>query len=133
MEALDMEREKNGNLLVKDDNLIIKYTKPTVETISYLSDKLTILKDGETKEYSFEEYPKVQYMGLILKAIIKDEYSSLSELFETNIKKQNIELTAKPVIDDIMSSIDIIKVKNNVKKITIYMINKDKITIETIN
>ncbi|MEA3498274.1 MAG: hypothetical protein U9R16_04360 [Campylobacterota bacterium] len=133
MVALDFERVKHGSLFVKEENLIIKYTKPSVETISYLSDRITILKDEETLEYTFEEYPKSQYMGLILKAIIKDEYSTLDEMFE--VKKENniVKLLGKPIVYSIIESISIEKSDNLNKKIIINMTNKDIVTIETIN
>ena len=133
MVALDFEREKYGSLSVNEENLIIKYTKPSVETISYLSDRITILKDDDISEYTFEEYPKSQYMGLILKAIIKDEYRSLDELFE--IKKENniVNLVGKPIVYSVIESIHIEKNDNLMKKIIINMTNKDIVTIETVN
>ena len=131
--ALDFEREKQGNLEIKDDSLVLNYSKPDIETISYLSDKLTILKNDTLVEYNFEEYPKAEYMGLILKAIIKDEYESLDELFEIKSEKKFISMIAKPIIYNIIVSIEVFKNSKDVSKIIINMTNKDKITIETIN
>jgi|GEM_PF-5034531 len=131
--ALDFEREKQGNLEIKDDYLVLNYSKPSIETISYLSDKLTILKDDTLVEYSFNEYPQAQYMGLILKAIIKDEYESLDELFEIKIEKEFVSMIAKPIIYNTIVSIEVFKNSKDINKIIIYMTNKDKITIETIN
>ena len=131
--ALDFEREKQGNLEIKDNSLVLNYSKPDIETISYLSDKLTILKDDTLVEYNFEEYPKAEYMGLILKAIIKDEYESLDELFEIKSEKKFISMIAKPIIYNIIVSIEVFKNSKDVSKIIINMTNKDKITIETIN
>ena len=131
--ALDFEREKQGNLEIKDNSLVLNYSKPDIETISYLSDKLTILKNDTLVEYNFEEYPKAEYMGLILKAIIKDEYESLDELFEIKSEKEFISMTAKPIIYNIIVSIEVFKNSKDVSKIIINMTNKDKITIETIN
>ena len=131
--ALDFEREKQGNLEIKDNSLVLNYSKPDIETISYLSDKLTILKNDTLVEYNFEEYPKAEYMGLILKAIIKDEYESLDELFEIKSEKEFISMIAKPIIYNIIVSIEVFKNSKDVSKIIINMTNKDKITIETIN
>jgi len=133
MAALDFETEKHGILDIKEELLVLNYTKPKKETISYLEDKLTILQGDSLTQYSFEEYPKAQYMGLILKAILKDEYESLSEFFE--IKKENefVSMIAKPIIYATIVSIEVNKDKNIVTKIIINMSNKDKITIETIN
>ena len=131
--ALDFEREKQGILEIEGNSLVLNYSKPSIETISYLSDKLTILKDDTLVEYSFNEYPQAQYMGLILKAIIKDEYESLDELFEIKIEKEFISMIAKPIIYNTIVSIEVFKNSKDVNKIIIYMTNKDKITIETIN
>lgn len=131
--ALDFEREKQGVLEIEGNSLVLNYSKPSIETISYLSDKLTILKDDTLVEYSFDEYPQAQYMGLILKAIIKDEYESLDELFEIKIEKEFVSMIAKPIIYNTIVSIEVFKNSKDVNKIIIYMTNKDKITIETIN
>ncbi|MEA3553858.1 MAG: hypothetical protein U9R39_05600 [Campylobacterota bacterium] len=130
--ALDFEREKQGVLEIKENSLVLNYSKPDIETISYLSDKLIILKDDTLVEYSFEEYPKAEYMGLILKAIIKDEYESLDELFEIKKEEKLVSMIAKPIIYNTIVSIEVFKNSKEVSKIIINMINKDKITIETI-
>ena len=107
--ALDFEREKQGVLEIEGNSLVLNYSKPSIETISYLSDKLTILKDDTLVEYSFDEYPQAQYMGLILKAIIKDEYESLDELFEIKIEKEFVSMIAKPIIYNTIVSIEVFK------------------------
>ncbi len=133
MVALDFEREKYGSFSEKEENLIIKYTRPSIETISYLNDRITILKDGKVSEYTFDEYPKSQFMGLILRSIINDEYTSLDELFEIKKEKKMVSLTGKPIIYGIIESIEVEKNNKIIKKIIINMTNKDIITIETIN
>jgi len=133
MAALDFDRAKYGSLDIKDGVLILNYIKPVKETISYFDDKLTILKVDELLEYSFEEYPNAKYMGLILKAIIKNEYETLDELFDIKKEKESIEMISKPIIYNTIISIDISKVNKIVNKIIINMTNKDKITIETVN
>jgi len=132
MAALDFERSKYGSLHIEDDNLIVNYTKPLKETISYYSDKITILIKDKLDEYTFEEHPKAEYLGLILKAILNDNYEIVDELFDIKRKKQEILLSAKPVIYSYIESIEIIKSKKMIQNIIIYMTNKDKITIETI-
>ncbi len=131
--ALDFERQKQGALEIKDNSLVLNYSKPDIETISYLSDKVTILKNDNLIEYTFEKYPHAEYMGLILKAIIKDEYESLNEFFEIKKGKEIISLTGKPIIYNTIESIEVFKNSKDVNKIIINMTNKDKITIETIN
>ena len=131
--ALDFERAKYGILEIKDQILIVNYTKPSIETITYLEDKLTIFKNDSLREYNFEEHPQAQYMGLILKAILTDEYEALDELFKIKNKKDIIILSAKPIMYSTMEEIEVLKKDNIINKIIIYMTNKDKITIETIN
>ncbi len=134
MAALDLDRPMLGSLKFQDDNMIITYTKPTLETISYYDDKLTITNDDDTKEYSFEEYPQAQYMGLILKAILQDNYTSLDEFFEIKKENKQVILDAKASLYSTITYIIIDKDdKNNVTKIIINMSNKDHITIEIIN
>jgi len=132
MAALDIDRDMAGNLNIIDDVMTIKYSQPSGKTITYYNDKVTILESDDTKTYTFEEYPQASYLGLILKAIIKDNYISLEEVFKINIDKNNITLEAKPMIQNNMEQIEIIK-KDKKKTIIISMSNKDKITIETIN
>ena len=133
MDALDFEREKQGTLEIKGELLVLNYSKPSKEIISYLIDKLTILKNDTLVEYTFEEYPKAEYMGLILKAILKDEYEILNEFFEIKKEEKFVSMIAKPVIYNTIVSIEVSKNNNVVSKIIINMTNKDKITIETVN
>lgn len=133
MAALDFEKSKYGNLHIDNENLIINYTKPIQETISYYNDKITVLAKDKLDEYSFQEHPNAQYLGLILKAILNNNYATVDELFEIKKEKQEIQLKAKPIIYSYIESINIIKHKKSIKNIIIYMTNKDKITIETIN
>jgi len=133
MAALDFEKSKYGNLHMDNENLIINYTKPIQETISYYNDKITVLAKDKLDEYSFQEHPNAQYLGLILKAILNNNYATVDELFEIKKEKQEIQLKAKPIIYSYIESINIIKHKKSIKNIIIYLTNKDKITIETIN
>ena len=133
MSALDVDRKMLGTFKFENDLMIISYTEPEQEVITYYNHKITIQKDDETKEYSFEEYPQAQYLGLILKAIIKDDYISLDEFFSVNKNKKQLDLESKPVIEDIMTSIEVIKSKSSIEKIIMYMTNQDKITIEIVN
>ncbi len=131
--SLDIEQYKYGKMHIDDTTLTLVYNKPSKETISYYSDKLTITEDEETKEYSFEEYPQIQYMGLILKAIIQNDYTSLDELFTIEIENKNTILNAKPAINDTMEYIKIERDQQKIKRITIHMTNEDTIKIETVN
>lgn len=133
MSALDVDRRMSGTLKFEDDLMIVSYTKPEQEVITYYNHKVTIQKDNEIKEYSFEEYPQAQYLGLILKAIIKDDYIALNELFIIKKGKKQLDLESKLVIEDIMTSIEVVKNTSGIEKITMHMANQDKITIEIIN
>ena len=127
--ALDMDLLKYGNLQINDDILTIVYTKPKNEKIIYFEDRIEISNGDDIKVYNFEKYPKAQFMGLILRAIIEDNYMLVDNLFKVTNKKNIIILTAKPIISDY---IDTITIKNKLQyNIVIEMINKDKITIET--
>ncbi len=134
MAALDLDRLLQGSLKFQGNNIIITYTKPSTETISYYDNRVTINKDNEQKEYLFDEYPQAQYMGLILNSILKDNYDSLDNFFEIIKKKQTILLNAKASISTNITSITINKDGHkNVSKILINMTNKDNIKIEIIN
>jgi len=133
MAALDFEIEKYGSLKMTDDTLTLVYTKPKKETIIYTKNKI-IIKDGTNiKEYTFEKYPQAQYMGLILRAIIKEEFHLIESFFK--IKKDNeiTTLSAKPAVSSYMENIEIIKKENKKRIIVLRMLNDDKVTIETFN
>jgi hypothetical protein len=132
--ALDFNRELIGKINLKDDILSIVYSKPSKETITYHPNKITILnQDNQTTEYTFEQYPQAQYMGLIIKAIINDNYNSLDNFFKIKNQKSTIMLEAKPIIYDRINFIEITKKQKSVEKIFMDMSNKDTITIEIIN
>jgi len=133
IDALQMDRSKYGNMKLENNQLFLDYTKPIKETIIYKEDKLVIEKEETIQEYSFNEYPRLRYMGLILKYIITDDYQQLEDFFDIKITRDLILLEAKPVIYNIVESIEIIKSENKLRKIIMNMTNKDIITIETIN
>ncbi|MEA1913677.1 MAG: hypothetical protein U9N30_00035 [Campylobacterota bacterium] len=134
MAALEIDRQLFGHLKFDDSKMIVTYTKPNQQIITYHNEKITILQDEELKTYTFEQYPQAQYMGLILKAIIQDNYLSLEELFTHKVQDASIELDAKPVISSIMDSIVIYKKDpKSVKRIIIKLTNKDTINIEIID
>jgi hypothetical protein len=131
MSALGIDFVKYGNLEVKQDFLIIKYTKPKEQTIKYFEDKIEIYQNNNINTYNFDKYPKAQYMGLILRAIVNDNYALVNNLFKVIKKNKNISLLAKPIVSDYI--LDIQVSKNKKDTIIINMTNKDKITIETYN
>ena len=134
MEALDLDRDMFGNLEFNDEQMVVTYTKPNQQTITYHDDKITILRAEELKEYTFEQYPQAQYMGLILKAIIQDNYTLLDELFSQTVANTKVDLVAKPVISNVMDHISITKKEDkSIKNILITMTNKDTIHIEIID
>jgi hypothetical protein len=135
MDALNVDRELYGSFEIKPEQMVVAYTKPNIQTITYYNDKICIETNNTKKEYSFDKYPQAQYMGVALKAIFEENYDLLGQFFK--IQKQNntnILLNSKAGISDIIDSIDITKTSNNIiKKIFIHMRNKDTILIETIN
>jgi hypothetical protein len=131
--AFDIEQYKYGNISTKDQILTLTYTKPKSETITYYKDKLVIKNTNSTKKYTFSKYPNLQYMGLLLKAILNNQYTLLDELFIIKKDKNITTIQAKSIINNTITSIEVIKQKTIIKTIIIYMSNKDKITIETIN
>lgn len=133
IDALEMDRSKYGNMKLENNQLSLEYTKPIKETIIYKEEKLVIEKEETIQEYSFSEYPRLRYMGLILKYIITNDYEYLDDFFDIKITHDLILLEAKPVIYNIVESIEIIKSENKLRKIIMQMTNKDIITIETIN
>jgi len=133
MDAIDIQREFLGSIKLDGENIVIIYTKPNMKTISYYENKVTIKSDDDQlKEYSFNEYPQAQYMGLILKAMVQDDYNSLDEFFDITQNKQTITLDAKAIIYATVGSIEVIKVGNVTKSIVMNMSNKDTIKIEII-
>lgn len=132
MSALDMDRQLKGSVTINKTNMIINYTTPQQETITYLDDKVTILKDEELKEYSFEEYPQASFMGLIIKAMVTDNYTPIEEFFTITTQKEITTFTSKPIVTSTIKTIELSK-KDDKKIVTMYMSNQDKITIETTN
>ena len=133
VDAFGIEQYRYGTIDIFEDTLILAYTKPKEETLSYESDKLVIKNGLEIKEYKFDQYPKLEFMGLFLKAIMSDNYLSIESLFQIEIKNETITLIGKPVIYNTIEYIEITKKKSIIKKIILKMTNKDIITIETIN
>jgi hypothetical protein len=124
-----MDLIKYGNLQIKNDILTVIYTKPKNEKIIYFEDRIEINNGDDKKVYSFEKYPKAQFMGLILRAIIEDNYTLVDNLFKVTKTKGIVTLIAKPIVSDY---IDNITIKHKAQyHIVLEMINKDKITIET--
>lgn len=133
IDALQMDQSKYGIMKLENNQLFFDYTKPIKETIIYKKEKLVIEKEETIEEYYFSEYPRLRYMGLILKYIITDDYQQLDNFFDVKITHHLILLEAKPVIYNIVESIEIIKRDDKLHKIIMNMTNKDIITIETIN
>jgi len=129
--ALDMDFKKHGTLTITKQKLSIVYTKPVCETINYLEDKLEVKNQDKSKIYTFKQYPKTQYMGLILRAIVDNEYQLIENLFSITHKNDTTILKAKPIIDNYITNIQV--AKNKKDTIIIQLTNKDRITIETTN
>ena len=131
MAALDFDKERYGLLDITDELLILKYKKPNIETITYSKEKIIIQNKDNTKEYTFEEYPKAKYMGLILRSIINKNYNLLDNMFKVSKENNSIFLTSLPIISNM---VEYIEIKENVKSkrvIILFMTNSDRITIET--
>ena len=134
LSALDLETTKQGSMKIDDDSFTITYIKPTKEIITYLEDKLTLQNDQEeVKEYTYEEHPKLEYFGLLLRSIVNDSYENLDNMFNIKDELDKKILTAKSSISGTIDYIEVLKKDNKLSSIILYMINKDIITIETIN
>lgn len=133
MAALDFDKERHGVLDITDKLLILKYQEPSVETITYSQTKISIKTDDDLKEYTFKEYPQAEYMGLILRTIINENYNSLDNMFEVTKNKDEVILTSLPIISNMVEYIEIKKTNKLKKTIILFMTNSDKITIETYN
>ncbi len=135
MDALNVDRQLFGNFEITTDKMVVAYSKPNKQTITYYDDKISIQANETTKEYSFDKYPQAQYMGLALKAIFEENYDALEQFFTIKKEKNNrIYLSAKAGISDVIDSITITKKSDKViKNIFINMRNKDTISIETID
>jgi len=133
IDALQMDQSKYGNMKLENNQLHLIYTNPIKEEIIYEEEKLVIIKDENINEYFFIEYPTLRFMGLILKYIITDNYLQLDNFFDVKITNDLVVLEAKPVIYNIVESIEIVKRDDKLRKIIMNMTNKDIITIETIN
>ena len=132
IEVLDLEQYKYGEMSFVNDKLTISYKKPKQETITYFKDRLEISYKNELKIYSFKKYPKLQYMGVLFKAILNKNYDSLDDFFDIKKEKNRIILNSKSAISNIINSVEINTISKN-NEIIMNMSNQDKITIETIN
>jgi len=128
--AIDVKQYKYGHINYKNNILTLNYTKPRRETIIYEEDKLLIVSDDKTEEYSFDQYSELDYMGLILKAIVNNNYASVDELFVVSKEDGYNLLNAKPAISDKIKYIKIKRDRDGLKQFIIYMINEDTISIE---
>jgi len=134
LSALDVEMTKYGVMNFKENILTIKYTKPKDETITYYDDKLTLQSNvNESKEYTYEEHPKLEYFGLLLKSIISNTYENLDNMFEIKNNNDNKTLTSKSSVAGTIDYLEVFHDNKKLSSIIFYMTNKDKITIETIN
>jgi len=133
MAALDFDKERYGVLDITEETLTLSYKKPSMEIITYSDTKITIQSEDETKEYTFEEYPRAEYMGLILRTIINKNYDSLDNMFKVSKEEDLLLLTSLPIISDMVEYIEVQENINSKRIMTLFMSNKDKITIETSN
>ena len=134
LSALDIQTFKYGSMNIQKDSFTITYTKPSKEIITYLEDKLTLQNaSNEIKEYTYEEHPKLEYFGLLLKSIINNSYENLDNMFEIKSQKDKKTLNAKSSISGTIDYLEVLYKNKQLSQIIFYMINKDTITIETIN
>jgi hypothetical protein len=134
LSALDIKTTKYGSMNIKQDSFIITYTKPTKEIITYLEDRLTLTNNKNiTNEYTYEDHPSLEYFGLLLKSIVNDSYENLDNMFEIKDEENIKTLTAKSGISGTIDYIEVLNKDKKLSTIKLFMINKDIITIETIN
>ena len=134
LSALDVEMTKYGSMNYEKNILKLSYIKPVKEFITYYEDKLILQNDkNESKEYTYEEHPSIEYFGLLLKSIVSNSYENLDNMFEVKDAKDKKVLTAKSSISSTVDYLEVFNKDNNLSSVIFYMTNKDKITIETIN
>jgi len=134
LSALDIDMSKYGTMNFKNNILSLKYTKPTQEIITYYEDKLVLENDNsEITEYSYKEYPQIEYFGLLLKSIVSNQYENLENMFTMEIKENKRTLTAKSSVSGTIDYLEVLHKNKKLSSIIFYMTNKDRITIETTN
>ena len=134
LSALDIEMTKKGIMNLSNNILTLNYTKPSIEVVKYYEDKLTLQDDkNELKEYTYEEYPKIEYFGLLIKSIVNNNYENLDNMFEIKKEKNKRILTAKSSVSGTIDYLEVFNKDTKLSSIIFYMINDDKITIETTN
>jgi len=134
LSALDMQTSKYGSMNIKEDSFTINYNKPKKETVTYLNDKLTFENsNNEIKEFTYKEHPRLEYFGLLLKSIVNNSYENLDNMFTITEDKEKKILNAKSSISGTIDYLEVFYTNAKLSKIIFYMINKDTITIETIN
>ena len=134
LSALDIEMTKKGIMNLSNNILTLNYTKPSIEVVKYYEDKLTLQDDkNELKEYTYEEYPKIEYFGLLIKSIVNNNYENLDNMFEIKKEKNKRTLTAKSSVSGTIDYLEVFNKDTKLSSIIFYMINDDKITIETTN
>ena len=134
LSALDIDMTKYGSMNYKNNILILTYARPSHEKIIYYEDRLTLQSDdSEITQYTYEEHPQIEYFGLLLKAIVGNNYDSLSNMFEITKENNAKILTAKASVSSTINYLEVVHKNSKLKRIIFYMTNEDKITIETIN
>ena len=134
LSSLDMEISKIGIMELSNNILVINYEKPNIETIIYYEDKLTLKNDkNEITTYTYEEHPKIEYFGLLLKSIINNTYENLENMFKIKKEKNKRILTAKSSVSGTIDYLEVFYKDGKLSSINFHMINSDKITIETTN
>ena len=134
LSSLDMEMSKKGTMELTNNILTLNYEKPNIEIIKYYEDKLTLENDKkEITKYTYEEHPKVEYFGLLLKSIINNTFENLDNMFKIETEKNKRTLTAKSSVSGTIDYLEVFYKDGKLSAIIFYMINSDKITIETNN
>ena len=129
-----MEMSKKGTMELSNNILTLNYEKPNIEIVKYYEDKLTLENDKkEITKYTYEDHPKIEYFGLLLKSIINNTFENLDNMFKIEKEKNKRTLTAKSSVSGTIDYLEVFYKDGKISAIIFYMINSDKITIETNN
>lgn len=128
-DALDRSIELRGEISFLENGLSINY-KESKKSLHLEEEKLTYIEDG--KDITLDESKKqkiIQYFEIIILLHNSDE-KLLKTMFDIEIGAENTLLKPKGTIRHFVTHIELSKIEKKLKKIKLFLINSDYITIK---
>jgi hypothetical protein len=116
--AVDKHISFEGNITFSPQSIEIKYTKPKAQTIKYRAD---------------DEQREKRYFFMLLSAIHNDNKGFLEEFFKVKKKNRFVYLSPLEKTKAYIKKVIYKKEGLDLKSLKIFMQNKDRIEIETLD